>query len=222
MFRFNCLHCDKKLYVPQEQAGKLCQCPRCNETLRIPDGGVEEDSEEGALRVEPSARSGLTRQPRPIPQRLPSRRPADWEEDDQWPEDSDERPGSWVKKPKKQRLRSSDGFFANLSPVSWIFGIGGVICLLTIVTLLIAPMMVLAFIGLGVVTILIGNLWFLFVAFQDDVIQGLLCWFVPFYAMYYLFSHLEEAKLPACVSFAGSLIILFALVTCALLSLARG
>ena len=56
---------------------------------------------------------------------------------------------------------------------------------------------------LGWLTALVGGVMFLIVAFQDDVMQGILCWFVPFYSLFYLITHWEEEKVPFFIQIAG-------------------
>jgi hypothetical protein len=48
-----------------------------------------------------------------------------------------------------------------------------------------------------------GGIMFLIVAFKDDAMQGILCWFVPFYSLYYLITHFEEEKIPFFLQVAG-------------------
>ena len=55
----------------------------------------------------------------------------------------------------------------------------------------------------GVVLILGGNLWFLLAAFQDEVIMGVACLFVPFFSLYYLITHFDQVKTPFFVSLIG-------------------
>jgi hypothetical protein len=58
-------------------------------------------------------------------------------------------------------------------------------------------------IALGWILAMGGGLWFLIVAFQDSALEGLLCFLVPFYSLYYLITHFEETKRPFFVQLAG-------------------
>jgi hypothetical protein len=48
----------------------------------------------------------------------------------------------------------------------------------------------------GYIGAAIAGIWFLIVAFQEDVWWGLGCLFVPFVSLIFLFAHWEEAKRP--------------------------
>ena len=63
--------------------------------------------------------------------------------------------------------------------------------------------------GLGFLLSIVGGIWFLMVAFQDDVMQGILCWFVPFYSLFYLATHWEEEKMPFFTQLAGLALMMF-------------
>lgn len=49
----------------------------------------------------------------------------------------------------------------------------------------------------------VGNIWFLVIAFSDDVGQGLLCLCVPFYSLFYLATHWDECKFPFLLGLGG-------------------
>jgi phage FluMu protein Com len=42
MFKFRCIHCDKKIAVPTEFAGKPVKCPACRESTIVPFPSPEE------------------------------------------------------------------------------------------------------------------------------------------------------------------------------------
>jgi hypothetical protein len=44
------------------------------------------------------------------------------------------------------------------------------------------------------------------VAFQEDILQGILCLFVPFYSLYFLFTHLDQAGKPFLLNIVGSVV----------------
>ena len=58
---------------------------------------------------------------------------------------------------------------------------------------------------LGSGTSSIGGIWLLVIAFQDEVMHGILCLlFSPLYSLYYIITHWEECKLPFFLQLAGS------------------
>jgi len=85
---------------------------------------------------------------------------------------------------------------------------GGVLCLVLVVLVLFLPALVLLLLVVGYGIVVAGNIWFLVVAFQDDVIQGLLCLLIPCYSLFYLITHFEEEKTPFFVSLIGTGIVL--------------
>jgi DNA-directed RNA polymerase subunit RPC12/RpoP len=42
MFKFRCIHCDKKIAVPTEFAGKPLRCPNCGDPMIVPFPSPEE------------------------------------------------------------------------------------------------------------------------------------------------------------------------------------
>ncbi len=63
----------------------------------------------------------------------------------------------------------------------------------------------------GVILSVIGGIWFLIVAFQESVLWGLGCMFVPFVSLIFLISHWRDAAKPFGLSLLGSVIIAIAL-----------
>ncbi len=56
---------------------------------------------------------------------------------------------------------------------------------------------VFAIVGLSYLVIQTGaGIWLMVIAFQEEVAQGLLYLFVPFYALYYLITRWETCRLP--------------------------
>jgi len=45
MIKFHCKHCNGKIGVKEEYAGKRVRCPKCKEPVRVPEPEVEEDFE---------------------------------------------------------------------------------------------------------------------------------------------------------------------------------
>jgi hypothetical protein len=109
---------------------------------------------------------------------------------------------------RRRRRRAGSGGPGGLSPLVWTGIIVGGICLLGCVGALILPPLGLVIAGVGLLIAVIGRIWFLAVAFQDDVIQGILCWWVPFYDLFYLIMNFDEEKLPFFTSIAGVVVMI--------------
>jgi hypothetical protein len=62
----------------------------------------------------------------------------------------------------------------------------------------------------GIIMSAIGGIWFLVVAFQESVLWGLGCMFVPFVSLIFLISHWSNAAKPFGVSLLGSVIMVIA------------
>jgi hypothetical protein len=80
-----------------------------------------------------------------------------------------------------------------------------VFALLLVVVSLLVPLVSLLVMLLGAAMAIVGGIWFIIVAFQDEVMHGLLCLFVPFYALYYLVTHLDTTKQPFFLQLIGTL-----------------
>lgn len=50
MINFHCTYCDKRIEAPDKLAGKRGKCPKCRNTVVIPDPAPEDD---GPLRLQP-------------------------------------------------------------------------------------------------------------------------------------------------------------------------
>src|SRR5262249_14387544 len=55
----------------------------------------------------------------------------------------------------------------------------------------------------AVAVVILGRLWFLGVAFNEDQMQGTLCIWVPFYDIVFLVSHFEDAWKPFVLGWVG-------------------
>ena len=58
-------------------------------------------------------------------------------------------------------------------------------------------------IAVGMVVSLIGGIWFLVVAFQESILWGLGCLFVPFVSLIFLIMHWDRAGKPFLIQMAG-------------------
>lgn len=66
-------------------------------------------------------------------------------------------------------------------------------------------MAMLAALAVSFLLALAGGFWLIGIAFGDSVVQGLLCWFVPFYGLFYVATHWEETKVAFLFGAAASL-----------------
>jgi hypothetical protein len=57
--------------------------------------------------------------------------------------------------------------------------------------------------GIGVIVSAVGGIWFLVVAFQESVLWGLCCLFVPFAALVFLIKFWDRAARPFFVQLAA-------------------
>ena len=87
---------------------------------------------------------------------------------------------------------------------------GGVVLLLGLVLLLIAPPVfaLLCFLG-GFILTTVGHFWVIVVAFREDVWQGVLAWFIPIYWWVYVFSRWDETWIGFAIWGAGCLLLFF-------------
>lgn len=60
---------------------------------------------------------------------------------------------------------------------------------------------------IGTVMAVVGNLWFLSVAFRQDVMWGLACIFIPFASFVFTFKYMDRAGKPISLSALGVAII---------------
>jgi hypothetical protein len=200
-------------------AGRVGACPKCKNKVRIPELETIAPEDLPEERVTPAPKRVATVQP--------SRSPRDFEEDedDERParprrrpsDDADDRavdnepaPRRRKKRRKKRRSESSSGFASFLSEnllLSGLIGVGILMLLVCGVAFIFPPIALLP-IGLGWLMMIVCNIWFIVCAFQDDVLQGVLCFLVPFYSLYYLITHFEEVKMPFFGGLIGALMIM--------------
>jgi hypothetical protein len=85
-----------------------------------------------------------------------------------------------------------------------VMGVSVAALLLVVLSLLIPPVALLV-LFLGAAMSVTGGIWFLIVAFQEDALSGILCLLLPFYALYFLVTHLEITKKPFFLQLIGTL-----------------
>jgi hypothetical protein len=200
MIRFRCPKCAKKLGVDDSRLGEVVICPGCQGRLRIP---VRKNGEEPGQAVYKISRP--TGEEEPFP---PVRRRKRAEDEDGPSSDSEAAESRPVPRRRKKRRKTPAGLPWGLDGfVAAILGVA-VVGLVSLVLAWIWPTATFMPLGLGLVLIWVGAIWFLVMAFQDSLAAGLLCLFVPFYGLYYLVTHFDEVKRPFLVQLLGVVVVM--------------
>jgi acetyl esterase/lipase len=225
MIRFRCPKCDKRLGVKESQAGTIGACPECKHKFRIPGVPAEDEFTNSPPRK--SAPKEEDERPAPAPRK---RRRVD--DEDRFSPEDDERPSPPLRKRRRvddDEDRSSDDDEAERKPArkrkkkrrkkasglpAWLDGFAialvglRLVGLLTSGIALIWPAASLLPLGLGGLVAMVGGLWFVVVAFQEDTVAGFLCLIVPFYSLYYLVTHFDDEKRPFFLQLVGTILVM--------------
>lgn len=184
-----CPDCFKDYRVRDEFAGKRVKCKACGSTIHItkPASADSEDDDflsllsdaaQQAATAETLGGSGVNVLPPRVGGAKQTR-----------PADSEARP---QRKKRKKKSRHRDPMVG----LARLFQIGLAIAGLFLLCGLFVPHVGLmsCLILMGVISVgqLIGGLWVWALAFQEDIVCGLL-FFVPFYGLYYLITRWEDA-----------------------------
>jgi hypothetical protein len=62
---------------------------------------------------------------------------------------------------------------------------------------------------LGLVLLVIGNLWIAIKAFQEGILWGLACLIIPFASLLFVVLHWYETKVPFLIALAGTALMIF-------------
>lgn len=200
MIHLPCPQCGQFLDVMESQLGKLAECPHCANRFQIPL--VPPMPPKAASGVRPSGASVASR-----------KRPAPKVDHDLEEFVEEEKPRPKAKKGKNRRKSSAstvglDGYTALL------LAMVGIMAVFTVVGIFL-PLAMLVPAIIGFVISFGAGIWLLVIPFKESALQGLLCMFVPFYALYYLLTHFDEMWKPfvlqllATLMFGGSLGLLF-------------
>jgi hypothetical protein len=60
--------------------------------------------------------------------------------------------------------------------------------------------------GIGLLIAMVGAIWIVVIAFQESVLWGLGCFFIPCVALYYVITHWEKTKKPFLIEVVGGVI----------------
>ena len=191
-----CSHCERKLNLRDELAGKKVRCPDCSEVISIPaqsQPSLDDDEPAPPRRMPPRIKRS---EPAPPKRR---RRPV---EDEYLPDMEDEEeeriPGRRRKK-KGSQINLGSILMAMVRYTLVAFG------LLVVMTVAfgIAMFVPLLFLGVGLLVCAVGQIWLVIVPFEDGALEGLLCMFLPFYGIYYMANNFDRMKEPLVVALAG-------------------
>jgi hypothetical protein len=164
----------------------------------------EEDEEERPVRpkrrpIEEDDRSEDIQEKRPA---RSSRTPIEEEEeddDDVQLEVVEEPPPRKRRKKKRRRRRRPESAGWEMPDVNWFYIGLAVVAFIWLVSVPLAfafPPIMIVPVGLGCLLAFAGYIWFLIIAFQDEVIHGILCLLLNIYCLYYLILNFEETKFP--------------------------
>ncbi len=65
---------------------------------------------------------------------------------------------------------------------------------------------------LGILIAIVGGIWFLVVAFQESILWGLGCIFVPFVSLVFLVMHWQVAKKPFLIQMLGTALMIVGII----------
>jgi len=140
-----------------------------------------------------------------VRRRPPRQRPPTTEEEEDFEEKDRPR-----RRKRGRRRRGWVGESGQLIPgldnyLAILVGIGALWAVLFVAALLVAPM---AWVmsGFGGLVCMAGYVWFLVVAFQDEVFHGVLSFCCGLYALYYLCTHLDTTSRPFVIYLIGIII----------------
>lgn len=226
MIRFACSGCEKKLSVRDELAGRTAVCPSCKTKVRIPhpETAGEDDRDQAAIAPPPQPAPKEDEAPVQDSRRGVEEKAEELEEVDELEEvedddetaraprttdrEDDEEP---YRKPIRQRKKTRAkgkgwDWFSGETMFNKIVLAALSLCFMLAVLAVFLPFLALIPLILSIVMLFTAHIIVLLAAFQDDSMSGCLCLFVPFYAIYFILTHLDEVR-SALLLYAGSLIL---------------
>lgn len=206
--RVVCDQCQAKYLIPDEHAGKKMRCKKCGEICPVPSGSRPSKAPTG-----PAKKPSKPSKPKaPAADEFDDY--GDGPDDDEEDEELIARPVSRrakKAKPKKAERSKSKrknplaGFQFDFTEARTILGLPAVGALLTMLVEGAAGdtagVCVLGFIFvLAAILSLVSGVMAIIVAFEEDVLCGLLYLFLPLYALYHIITRWEEQKKPFLMS----------------------
>lgn len=227
--KIKCPKCSVQLKIPASAVGRTVRCPKCSASLKIPASSVP-GTPSGLAAASPAAPLdtplnglpdfgdgfdtgigplGNTGFPAPANPGVPSfdvaapagSFAAPSSSRAGVPAVSPYAPPNTVAAPRKTAAGGS------VNPLLLIFGGSALAAFLLSVIPVVGFFVFIGILFCAMLAGTVGQVWVLVLAFQTDVVQGLLVWFVPFYNIYYMATNWEECKIP------GSILIISTLVS---------
>jgi hypothetical protein len=118
-------------------------------------------------------------------------------------EDEEPRPRPRAKKKKKKSRSRQGGGFAEWGIITKVLVVCAAIWAISFALGFVWPPLMFLAVGVGAILTIVGGIMFLIVVIQDDIVQVLLCFFVPFYSLFYLVTHFDECKHAFFIQMAG-------------------
>lgn len=204
MLQVDCPFCEKRFHLGDDRADRMTTCPACQKPFRaVRTDPVETNADDEALATQEldewmQARPGFGADGGD--EFLPARE----QEVRDRSESETPTPGPLGprKKRRKKRRRSPSGLAA-MNPL-WLAAVGGVVLFAFSLGLtFLMPSRAILVLGLGWLLMTLGWIWITVVAFHEDMMNGLLCAFVPVFAPVYALANLGEARHAALLYVAG-------------------
>lgn len=205
-----CRDCQATLKIPASALGKRVRCPKCSNTFTAA-AAVKEHSaapvQASLQAIEPMGGDDLFGS---LPSGSVSQKPelersglAPANPDHYRPAASysgDFQPCAPPPAPRKKKARRSTGGWQSwLTEPQQLFMLAGIVALASFV------LSAIPFVGIGVFLVVLvsyigiqtaGGIWLVVIAFQEEVVQGILYLFVPFYALIYLITRWDTCRVP--------------------------
>jgi hypothetical protein len=178
--------CGKKISAKDEFAGRRVKCPACKKPLRIPEANVEEESYEDEWDTSDEWGTDDENEASPPPAR---RRRA-----------SSSNAGS--KKKRKKRSAKTDWSWSFENPLLWVATlviVGLLVCIVTLINPLAGARVFLILKAISGLTAGIAFWILIFAGFKDGFLTGIMCWFVPFFNIYFVLNMCPEKKTTLCM-----------------------
>lgn len=186
---FSCPECFKEYRVKEAFAGKKVKCKSCGGAMQVPSAeatAFEDDDFLGSLneaaRMESRAAEVEDYGAAGLPPKMGGARPS-----------ASRSKGSEPARKKKKRKSEGSSGVGKIVALIFLGGIG-LLLLVGIVVPAIGALIALPILVIALICQAIGGHWVWGLAFQEDVVCGLL-FFVPLYSLYYLITR-WESELP--------------------------
>jgi len=229
MIKFHCEHCDKKLGVPEDYAGKRVRCTHCHQPISVPHLPAAEPEPLPIAMDADASDSAWTDEMFSTQEQQEG-----YDRDEQLDSDagkicptcdaqcnSDDllcvgcgynfQSGKSLNVNIQQPRIKVDGQERSqpskrLINTAVILVLGGLF-IWGLVGMERETLSMIGFWG-GLVTIFVGRIWFLVVAYQESILWGVCCFFVPFAEVLFFFTHLEDCWKPTLVYVLGVVLLL--------------